>query len=233
MHSLSRALLATATLFLSVTGIAAAQTTTTSGFSRQISRIDFGISGAGQLNKTVSGTIVPPTAPNCNPASPGGACTTVLTQYGSNTFGALGNIRYTAKPYIGVEFNYGWARYTENYSPVNNGLFQIQTTANEYSFGYLVTPPHLIFGLQPFASAGAGTTQFKPTGGGGNGAPHQFRATYYYNVGLQKELFDSNFGIRASFRENFFLAPDFGQNYLTILKRTTTYQPTVGFYVRF
>jgi hypothetical protein len=224
MHSLSRALLATATLLLSVTGIAAAQTTT-SAFARQLSKVDLGISGAGEFNRSVSGPILPSGAPN----------TGVNTaQYASNTVGALVNIRYTAKPYVGVEFNFGWARYTENYTPAPNGsnLFQIQTTANEYSFGYLVTPPHPIFGLQPFASAGAGTTQFKPTGGGGNGAPHQFRATYYYNVGLQKDLFNGNFGMRASFRENFFLAPDFLQNYLTILKRTTTYQPTVGFYLR-
>jgi hypothetical protein len=225
MHSLSRALLATATLLLSVTGIAAAQTTT-SAFARQLSKVDLGISGAGEFNRSVSGPILPSGAPN----------TGVNTaQYASNTVGALVNIRYTAKPYVGVEFNFGWARYTENYTPAPNGsnLFQIQTTANEYSFGYLVTPPHPIFGLQPFASAGAGTTQFKPTGGGGNGAPHQFRATYYYNVGLQKDLFNGNFGMRASFRENFFLAPDFGQNYLTILKHTTTYQPTFGFYLRF
>jgi hypothetical protein len=222
MHSLSRALLATATLFLSFTGVAAAQTT---AFGRQMAKVDFGISGAGALNKTVSGRIIPNGAVNAG---------TVMTQYGSNTVGALGDIRYTAKPYVGIEFNYGWARYTENYSPGPNGssLFQIQTTANEYSFGYLVTPPHPIFGFQPFASAGAGTTQFKPTGGGGQGAPHQFRATYYYNVGLQKDLF-SNFGMRASFRENFFIAPDFGQNYLTIKQRTTTIQPTIGFYLRF
>lgn len=224
MHSLSRALLATATLFLSATGIAAAQTP--SGFSRQMSRIDFGISAVGQLNGTVSGPILPPGAPNFGH---------VVTQYGSNTVGASGNVRYTAKPYVGIEFNYVWGRFTENYSPAPNlsSLFQIQTTSNEYSFGYLVTPPHQIFGLQPFASAGAGTTQFKPTAGGGNGAPHQFRATYYYNVGVQKELFDSNFGVRASFRQNFLLAPDFGQNYLTILKHTYTIQPTFGFYVRF
>src|SRR5580693_7664107 len=61
MHSLSRALLATATLFLSVTGIAAAQTTP---LSRQLSRIDFGISGVGQLTGTVSGPIVPTGASN-------------------------------------------------------------------------------------------------------------------------------------------------------------------------
>ena len=223
MHSLSRALLATATLLLSVTGIAAAQTT---ALSRQMSRIDFGISAAGEFTNTVSGPIVPTGAANAGVPT---------SQYASNTVGALVNLRYVAKPYVGIEFNYGWARYTENYSPAPDGssLFQIQTTANEYSFGYLVTPPHPVFGFQPFASAGAGTTQFKPTGGGGNGAPHQFRATYYYNVGVQKELFDSNFGVRASFRENFYLAPDFGQNYLTILKHATTLQPTFGFYLRF
>lgn len=223
MHSLSRALLATATLFLSVTGIAAAQTTP---FSRQMSRIDFGISAVGQLTGTVSGPIVPSGAANAG---------VVTSQYASNTVGAMGNIRYIAKPYIGVEFNYVWGRYTENYSPAPNGapLFQVQTTSNETSFGWVVTPPYPIFGMQPFASAGAGTNNFKPTAGGGNGAPHQYRATYYYNVGVQKQLFDSNFGIRASFRETFYLAPDFGQNYLTILKHTTTLQPTVGFYLRF
>jgi len=224
MHSLSRALLATATLFLSVTGIAAAQTPT--GFSRQMSRIDFGINGVGQLTNTVSGPIVPTGAANAG---------VVTSQYASNTVGAGAEIRYVAKPYVGLEFNYVWGRYTENYSPAPNGasLFQVQTTSNEYSFGWVVTPPHPIFGMQPFASAGAGTNDFKPTSGGGNGAPHQFRATYYYNVGVQKELFESNFGIRASFRQTFYLAPDFGQNYLTILKHATTIQPSAGFYLRF
>lgn len=215
-------MLATAIFFLSVTGVAAAQTT---AFGRQMAKIDFGISGMGALNNTVSGPILPTGSANYG---------TVMTQYGSNTVGALANIRYTAKPYVGIEFNYGWARYTENFSPAPDGssLFQIQNTANETSFGYLVTPPHLIFGFQPFASAGAGTTDFKPTAGGGEGAPHQFRATYYYNVGLQKDVL-SNFGVRASFRENFFLAPDFGQNYLTIKQHATTIEPTIGFYLRF
>ena len=224
MHSFSRALLATATLFLSVTGIAAAQTP--SAFSRQMSRVDFGINGVGQLTNTVTGPIIPTGASNYG---------TVMSQYASNTVGASANIRYIAKPYIGVEFNYVWGRYTENYSPspaTGSGLFQIQTTSNEYSFGWIVTPPHPIFGMQPFISAGAGTNQFKPTGGGGNGAPHQFRATYYYNVGAQKDI-TSNIGLRASFRQTFYLAPDYGQNYLTILKHATTLQPTAGFYVRF
>jgi hypothetical protein len=236
MHSLSRALLATATLLLSLSGVAAAQTTTV---SRQLSRLDLGISGVGEFNSTVSGTIIPTGAPNCySKPNSTGPCDTVLSQYGSNTVGAMATFRYIAKPYVGVEFNYGWARYTENYSPApsvgsSGSLFQIQTTANEYSLGWIVTPPHLIFGLQPFASAGAGSTEFKPTAGGGEGAPKQARATYYYNVGLQQEFADSHFGLRVSFRQNFFLAPDYGQNYLTIKQHTSTLQPTAGFFLRF
>ena len=43
----------------------------------------------------------------------------------------------------------------------------------------------------------------------------------------------SHFGLRAQFRQIFFLAPDFEQNYLTIKHRTTTFEPGVGFFIRF
>jgi hypothetical protein len=222
----SRAPLATAALLACALGTAAAQNTTTP-LQRQLSRLSLGISGAGEFTRSVSGPILPTGASNYN---------TPVTQTASNTVGAIANIRYIARPYVGLEFNYGFARYTEGYSPSPDpfiGFFQIQTTANEYSLGYIITPPLQFFGLQPFASAGAGTTEFKPTGGGGEGEPKQARASYYYNVGLQKQLFDSNFGLRVSFRQVFFMAPDYGQNYLTILKHTTTYQPTAGFFLRF
>jgi hypothetical protein len=230
MHRLSRAKLAAAVLVVSFTGITAAQTT---ALGKQLSRVTFGISGAGEFNNTVSGTIIPTGAPNCNSATIGGPCTTVMTQFGSNTVGAMATIRYVAKPYFGLEFNYGWARYTQNFSPVAGGLFQVQNTANEYTLGYVITPPHLLFTLQPFIAVGAGSTEYKPTGGGGEGEPKQARATYYYNVGLEKQFGETPFGMRASFRELFFLYPDFGQNYLTIKERGTTYQPTIGFYARF
>lgn len=220
----SRALLAAAALLAGALGTASAQTT---ALERQFSRVDLGITGAGEFTRDVSGPILPTAASNYN---------TVVTQTASNTVGAIANIRYIARPYVGLEFNYGFARYTEGYSPSPDPLtsiFQIQTTANEYTFGYIITPPHTIFGLQPFASAGAGTTEFKPTAGGGEGEPKQARATYYYNVGLQQDLFQSHFGVRVSFRQIFFMAPDYGQNYLTILKHTSTMQPTAGFYLRF
>ena len=139
-------------------------------------------------------------------------------------------MRYIARPFVGFEGNYAYARYTESFNVQPLG---IQTTANEYTLGYVATPEHPIFGFQPYASAGLGSIQFKPTRGGGQGVPVQARAAYYYSVGLQQEYFSSHFGLRAGFRQVFFLAPDFLQNYLTIKKHTITSEPTIGFYFRF
>jgi hypothetical protein len=201
-------------------GSAAAQVTP---LDRQLSRIDIGISGAGELTRTVTGKVTPAAPSNTG---------TNLTVDASNTVGALLNIRYVAKPLVGFEFNYGYARFTENYSyPPPN--FGVQANANEYTAGYLATPAHPIFGFQPFVSGGLGATAFKPTRGGGQGLINQTRMTYYYSVGVQNEVFGEHLGVRVSFRQLFYKAPDFGTNYLTINKQTITSQPTVGFYVKF
>ena len=62
---------------------------------------------------------------------------------------------------------------------------------------------------------------------------HQARAAYYYSIGAENTVFSSHFGVRAQFRQVFFLAPDFGQNYLTIKHRTSTFEPGFGFFLRF
>ncbi len=196
---------------------------------RQLHRLDLAISGVGEFNSSVTGTVYPL-------ASDTGQS---LTQYGSNTLGALVTIRYVARPYVGLEFNYGYARYTENYTgtAIGNAIgssdFQIQTQANEYTLGYLVTPPHPIFGLQPYVSLGSGSIEFKPTTHGGEGAPKQARQVYYYNLGVQQEYFSGHVGLRAGFRQLLFIDPDYGQNYLTIKRHASTYEPAVGFYLRY
>ena len=221
-----------AALFASTFGSAGAQQVTL--LDRQLSRLDFGISGAGLFNGTVSGPALRKDSSICAPATAttaAGPC--FLTQTPSNTVGALVTIRYIVKPLVGIEFNYGYARYTENFTYPPPAPFGVQTRASEYTLGYIFTPDHKFFGFQPFVSAGAGATEFKPTPHGGESLPEQARATYYYSAGLQQEYFSSHFGLRASFRQLFYLAPDFGQNYLTILKHTTSTEPTVGFYLRY
>lgn len=195
----------------------------TTALDKQLSRIDLGVSAAGEFTKTASGTVTA-----AGPSNSG----TTLTDDASTTVGAHANLRYVAKPLVGFELNFGYARYTENFSYPPPAL-GVQTNVNEFTVGYLITPDHQIHGLQPYVSVGAGSTEFKPTPNGGVGLRTQARMTYYYSVGVQQDIFGPHLGLRAGFRQKFFLAPDFGQNYFTNHQHTFTSEPTIGFYVRF
>ena len=183
---------------------------------RQLSRIDLGVTAIGVISKSVSGT---------------NYLGKPLTEDPSTTVGVLATLRYTKSPWVGLEFNFSQARFTENFSGYYNA--GVQTRANEYSFGY-VAHFNEHFGFKPYVAVGAGTMPFHPTRGGGLGLPYQYRAVYYYNVGLERPLFDSeHFGVRIHMRQNFYKAPDFLTNYLTIQQRTYTLEPGVGFYLKF
>jgi putative cofactor-binding repeat protein len=223
-------LLALLSLVCPVRSAFAQTDTPPTAFDKQLHKIDLSINGVGIYNSTVTGNVVP----NMEISNQGLS----ITQFGSNTAGALVSLQYIAKPYFGLELNYGYARYTENYEgagivyDLGISNFQVQTKVNEYTFGYVATPPHPIFGFQPFLGAGFGTMGFKPTAGGGQELPEKARAVYYYALGLQKDL-NPHFGLKLGFRELFFIDPDFGQNYLTILKHANTYEPMAGFYFRY
>jgi hypothetical protein len=197
-------------------------------FDRQLARVSLGVVGVGMITGNVSGTIIN------NP--------TVQSLSTSNTVGALATLRYVKSPLLGFEFNYSYARYTENFSnffalPGCGSIScatpgGVQTRANEYTLGYVAHLPTFL-GVVPFASVGLGSTGFTPTAGGGQGLKAQARATYYYSIGIEQSLLSKHFGIRAEFRQVFFKAPDFGQNYLTINQHTSTYEPGAGFFLRF
>lgn len=191
--------------------------------ARQLDRVDVGVGGDAVITKGVVGTNSQdqPVALNA-----------------STTLGAVVQIRYTKSPLLGAEFNYTYARFNESFSGSPFGgqasgtiPFGVQTDASEYTLGYVAHLPSL-FGFQPFAGVGAGTTAFKPTPMGGQNLPERARASYYYEIGLDDQ-FTHFFGVRAQFRQVFYKAPDFGQNYLTINQQTFTSEPTVGFYIRF
>ncbi|MGC9197634.1 MAG: outer membrane beta-barrel protein [Acidobacteriaceae bacterium] len=220
-------------LFASAAKAASAQTTPPpTPLERQLHKLDLSVQGAGIFTHTVSGTIISGlSAPNQGES---------MTEIASSTLGALVTIRFPAKPYFGLEFNYGYSRFTENFEgpavasflPVGTTDYPIQADVGEYTLGYLVEIPYTIDGLQPIFSAGLGTTAFKPTPLGGEEEQEKARMTYYYSAGVQKSL-SSHFGLRMGFRQLFYLAPDFGQNYLVMLQHTTTYEPTAGFYIRY
>ena len=200
-----------------------AQAQQLSFLTRQLDRLDVAASGAAIITKGVSGT---------NPQSE------PVSLDASTTLGALVQVRYTKSPLLGAEFNYSYARFTENFSGSPFGTdastatpFGVQTNASEYTLGYVAHLPSLL-GFQPFAGGGAGATAFKPTPMGGQGLPERARASYYYDIGIDDQ-FNRFFGFRAQFRQVFYKAPDFGQNYLTINQQTITSEPAVGVYFKF
>lgn len=187
-----------------------------SKLSRVIEHMDFALQGTGAFTKSVHGTTYDGTE---------------ITQTPSNTFGGLFTIRATKNPWVGAELNIGIQRFTQSYTCCNlQGGAQANTT--EYTLGYVVHPPHRFFGIKPSFAAGSGVLAFRPTTFGGQGLREQARQTYYYAVDGDLPL-SRFFAIRAGFRQQFYLAPDFGQNYLTILKHTITSQPAIGFAFKF
>lgn len=193
---------------------------------RFASHIDVAASGIGEFDTSVTGPVQ-------NNLSPGDGTLTVKQFRG--VAGAMGTIRAQRSPWVGGEFNYRWARYTYTFNYTNSvvGNFYTQNTANEFTLGYVAHPDHPLLGFKPFVGAGAGTVEFKPSRSSGTGLPVQARAAYYYTFGGDKPLVGDTFGLRVGFRQVFYLAPDFGQNYLSIKQRAISSQPTVGFYVHF
>lgn len=196
-------------------------------FERQLAKIDLAIQGKGEFTSQVNGNNYLNQAVTLKP---------------SNTLGALVTIRYTKSPLIGGEFNYAYARYTDDFTVTNTStspaaaagfILGVQTTASEYTFGYLAHLRRQYYGATPFASIGAGSTAFRPTKGGGQGNLPQARATYYYSVGADLPLYGDHFGLRATFRQSFMNAPDYQQNYWRIYKHAIATEPAVGIYIRF
>jgi hypothetical protein len=210
--------------FACIAAVATAQNPVT-GLDKQLDRIDLGISGVGILTKTTSG--------------PNKLDGYTLTDTPGNTVGVLVNIRYIKSPLVGLEFNFNHSRYVQNFSGtqvVAAGpqpyVLDIQADAVEYTFGWVFHGPKVL-GIGTFASAGAGSTDFVPTRGGGLGYLPQARATYYYSVGVEQKVLSPHFGLRASIRQAFFLAPDFETNFLTDHGHTSAIEPTAGFYLHF
>jgi hypothetical protein len=189
------------------------------GLERTLSHVELGVSVPLEYTATTSGKVV-------------------QSQSVSSAAGYLINIRYTKSPWIGAEMNYKFSRFSQNYvySVPGNPAYPplgIDASVKEITWGYVVHTANTYAGFKPYAALGVGTTDFVPTPNGGQGLLRQFRATYYWNAGTDYNFSDSHFGARVQVRELIYLAPDFGQNYLTSGARTHTIEPSIGFYARF
>jgi hypothetical protein len=225
LRSLVLCLTASLTALLAPIAAHAQASTGLSTLERHLERVDFGVGATGVLPRATSGN-------------------NYLGQHvaydTTSTVGALIQIRYTKSPWIGGEFNVGYARYAHNFTttatpttpPSFTPFLTAQTNSFEFTLGYVAHPPHPIAGFQPFFGGGGGALYFHPTSGGGEGLPNQVVGTFYYAGGVERAI-APHFGIRAQFRQLFYPAPDFFQNYLNNGKNTSTLEPAAGIYLHF
>ena len=186
---------------------------------------DVALSGSYVVGTSVTGTIPGSVPPNSQTEKPSTSGAIMFTG------------RYTRSKFIGFEGNFSFTRLDEDFSGIAPGTKQqfliggAQSTIEEFSLGYIAHAPTM-FGVVPFAGAGIGVLSFEPTPYGGQSLPPQARMEYYGTIGADAAI-TPHFGVRAQFRDLIYKAPDYGQNYLTTGKRTQTFEPTIGFYLRF
>ncbi len=226
MTKASRRLCTFGALFSLCTLAASAQSPVPTASEKFFAHFDLGVSGSGEFTPNTSGNTALPQSVQLSP---------------SNTLGALVELRYTASPKVVLQYNYSYARYVDNFTinnttgtPVSQApyIIGVQTKVTEYSLGYVAHVPNY-FGLHPFVGVGGGLLAFRPTKGGGQGVLNQVRGSIYYAVGVEDTIFNEHFGLRAQFRQLYFGAPDFNEDYLANGQRSHTTQPTVGFFLRF
>ncbi len=195
-------------------------------FQRQMEKIDLGLGAAGEFTPSNSGT---------------NYISQTVAQRPSRTVGALIELRYTKSPLIGFELTYSQFRYTDDFTVTGTNatpasqksyILGVQSKVAEYSFGYVAHGPTFL-GAHTWGGAGVGAVEFKPTAGGGQSLPPEVRTGIYYHVGLDEPLLGEHFGLRLQFRQLFFGAPDYNENYLANGQRSISTEPGVGFFLRF
>jgi opacity protein-like surface antigen len=165
------------------------------------------------------------------------------TQGASPSAGVLATVHQSFKPWLGYNVNFGYSRFTENYSfgsafisnattkPPQNSYFSqlsIGTNMYELTIAPVIQGPKTKH-FSTFAQFGGGGLWFLPT------QPaslyrEQVRAAMVFGAGLNYKLTD-HLGMRAEYRGLFYKNPDFayhsGQAPMSKLF-TVTNEPTVS-----
>jgi hypothetical protein len=173
-----------------------------------------------------------------------GQFTTVLT---SNTpiqarttdsFGGLFSIREHPVSWAGIEVNYSYNRYTQDFtSPANAASpvpydARVKTNVHEATAAYMFHPHFR--NLQPFINIGGGALDFAPTtvtsvATGSN----QWRGAGLLEVGFDVPTSNPHFGFRVQGRTLVYRAPNYNNALLSSKSWVSTEEPTFGAYYRF
>lgn len=136
-----------------------------------------------------------------------------VNQSATNSAGVLATYRYFFTDHQGVEVDYGFSRFDQQFSAPNATTpfsFGVPANTNEATASYVYR--HAVgHRLTPFVSAGTGALVFLPnafSAGGANGNTF-VTPDFVYSAGTDLAL-SRRVSLRLGFRGHVFEAPDFG-----------------------
>jgi opacity protein-like surface antigen len=157
-----------------------------------------------------------------------------LTQHSTDTGGILASYRYHFNRWLAVDGSYGYARNTQqNFS--GGVSSNVQANVHQITGALVVTAPHSVFRLRPFALVGAGALVFDPTGSARTsvvGVNEQGKGAFVYGGGVDYKLV-SHVALRLEYRGFVYDRPDFSLAALHSGATTHTAQPSAGIVFQF
>ena len=145
----------------------------------------------------------------------------------TDTTGFLFTLREHPFAWAGVEFNYGYSKYSQVYT-APSATARLSTYNHEASGAYLFHPHFRR--LQPFVGVGGGAIDFYPAGGT---VANQWRGIGLLEAGLDLPTKNPHLGFKVQGRGLFYRAPNFYNATLSSRTWVATVEPSAGVYFRF
>jgi hypothetical protein len=176
-----------------VAGLVSLGLLVTGAYAQEGNRNDITVSAFGSFQQSTSGNGV--------------------NQSSTNSAGVLATYRYFFTDHQGVEVDYGFSRFDQQFSAPNATTpfsFGVPANTNEATASYVYRRA-MGRRLTPFVSAGTGALVFVPTSftaGGVNGSTFA-TPDFVYSAGADLAV-NRRVSLRLGFRGHVFEAPDFG-----------------------
>jgi hypothetical protein len=179
---------------------------------------------------------------NFTTTSPSGitapATTTVTNQRQDTTWSAgfLTSFQFHPVAWAGVEMNYGYTRYSEEYSYnpafslVGNHV-RIPVNEHEATGAYLFHPKHIPF--QPFMGIGGGAIDFNPAFPQSTHGTNQWRGAGLLEAGFDLPTMTKHIAFRVEGRSLYYRSPNFSTPYLSTRSWRVQTEPVVSAIYRF
>ena len=147
--------------------------------------------------------------------------------------GVLAQFAFHPKPWAGVEVNYQFSQFDEQYSfnyssqPTVRQTQRVPVAFHEATAAYQFHPPHIKF--QPYVNVGGGAVDFLPYL-----ANEQWRGAGLIEAGVDLPVpREPHLAVRVQGRALFYRAPNFNNAALSSRQWRATEEPTVGVVYRF